>query len=83
MNETRTVTVHGRPTKLTLDTEFWTGLEEIGRREGFTVDELVEAMELRRRGIVSLPRMIEACSVAYFRQAATDRPDIGIILGEI
>jgi predicted DNA-binding ribbon-helix-helix protein len=70
MIETRTVTVGTRKTQLSLDRRFWSGLEEICKREFLTMDELVtEAANLHPDR--SLGCVIEYVAVMYFWQVAS------------
>lgn len=65
---TRTVAVGGRPTAIRLEPAFWAHLEEIGAREGLTLDELCTGAD-RRRGAGPLGAALRALVVAYFRAA--------------
>lgn len=67
----RGVVVQGNRTTMRLEPEFWNALEEVCRREGIGVSELIERAEGRiYRG--SRTSAVRAYIVSYFRDKASE-----------
>ncbi len=69
----RNVTVNGRRTSLRLEPEMWDALEEIAKREGVRVSDLVSRIDREVRGGASgLTARVRVFVLGYFRAAATE-----------
>ncbi|SDG08724.1 Predicted DNA-binding protein, contains Ribbon-helix-helix (RHH) domain [Limimonas halophila] len=68
----RNVTVNGRRTSLRLEPELWESLEEIARREGVTVSDIVAGVDAQR-AVGGLTSAVRTFVLGYFRSAATER----------
>lgn len=71
MLRSRNLVVSGRRTSIRLEPQIWDAFQEIARREGHTISELVALIDKRRRQ-TSLTAAIRAFIVTYYRAAATD-----------
>ncbi len=67
----RNVTVAGRRTSMRLEPAMWEALQQLCRREGKTLNELVTEID-RQRSESSLTAAIRVYLLSYFRAAATD-----------
>jgi predicted DNA-binding ribbon-helix-helix protein len=67
----RNVTVAGRRTSMRLEPAMWDALQQICRREGKTLNELVTEID-RQRVESSLTAAIRVYLLLYFSAAATD-----------
>ena len=67
----RNVTVAGRRTSMRLEPAMWDALQQICRREGKTLNELVTEID-RQRQESSLTAAIRVYLLLYFSAAATD-----------
>lgn len=63
----KTILIDGKERTLEIASTFWEGLEEISRREGWSISELCETVEKRSRWKLTLPRAIESFVTNYFR----------------
>jgi len=75
----RTVNIAGQRHQIRIEPSYWEALEEIGRREDLSVDELcadlkdrLDAQARRNEPGVSLANAVRVFVVGYFRQAATE-----------
>lgn len=74
----RTLEIGGNLTQVRLEPSYWEALEEIGRREGRTIDDICSELKerldgrARQRAPVSIANAVRVFVVGYFRQAATD-----------
>ncbi len=68
----RNVRVSGHRTSIRLDPEMWDSLEEIGRREGCSVNWICSMID-RWREDSSLTAAIRDFILRYFRMAATEK----------
>ncbi|HYG87997.1 MAG TPA: ribbon-helix-helix domain-containing protein [Azospirillum sp.] len=75
----RSVKIAGQSRQLRIEPSYWEALEEIGQREGLSVDELctdlkerLDAQSRRSASGVSLANAVRVFIVGYFRQAATE-----------
>lgn len=74
--ERRTISLgSGHKVRLELEAAYWTSLEDIARREGWTVVELIDFLR-RRDSDASLARLCRTYAVGYYRDAAGDRGDL-------
>ena len=67
----RNVTVAGRRTSMRLEPAMWDALQQLCRREGKTLNELVTEID-RQRSESSLTAAIRVYLLRYFCAAATD-----------
>jgi predicted DNA-binding ribbon-helix-helix protein len=67
----RNVTVSGRRTSMRLEPAMWDALQQLCRREGKTLNELVTEID-RQRSESSLTAAIRVFLLRYFCAAATD-----------
>lgn len=67
----RNVTVHGRRTSMRLEPDMWDALDEICRREHFSVHEICSLIAERHNGN-NLTAATRVFILSYFRAAATD-----------
>jgi len=67
----RNVTVAGRRTSMRLEPAMWEALQQLCRREGKTLNELVTEID-RQRSESSLTAAIRVYLLRYFCAAATD-----------
>jgi len=67
----RNVTVAGRRTSMRLEPAMWEALQQLCRREGKTLNELVTQID-RQRSESSLTAAIRVYLLRYFSAAATD-----------
>jgi len=67
----RNVTVAGRRTSMRLEPAMWEALQQICRREGKTLNQLVTEID-RQRDESSLTAAIRVYLLQYFSAAATD-----------
>ncbi|HXZ01992.1 MAG TPA: ribbon-helix-helix domain-containing protein [Stellaceae bacterium] len=67
----RNVTVGGRRTSMRLEPAMWDALQQLCRREGKTLNELVTEID-RQRSESSLTAAIRVYLLRYFCAAATD-----------
>lgn len=77
--EARTLTVGGETTALRLEASYWRALEDVCRREGMSVEELVgdirghlQSRKYTRVDAHALSAATRVFIVGYFRQAATE-----------
>ncbi|MBK1696517.1 ribbon-helix-helix domain-containing protein [Rhodovibrio salinarum] len=69
----RNVTVNGRRTSLRLEPEMWDALEEIAKREGVRVGDVVSRIDRSPRGRgAGLTARVRVFAMGYFRAAATE-----------
>jgi predicted DNA-binding ribbon-helix-helix protein len=69
----RNVTVNGRRTSLRLEPEMWDALEEVAKREGVRVSDVVSRIDRDLRGPGSgLTARVRVFVLGYFRAAATE-----------
>ena len=72
----RNVTVNGRRTSLRLEPEMWDALEEIAKREGVRVSDVVSRIDRELRGGSlqgsGLTARVRVFVLGYFRAAATE-----------
>lgn len=79
---TRRLKVDGRLVALRVEQSYWGALDEIGRREDMTAENIIEDMAQRLRqtvgredpplSSVALANAVRVFIVGYFRQAATE-----------
>ena len=69
----RNVTVNGRRTSIRLEPEMWDALEEIAKREGVRVSDVVSRIDREMRGASGLTARVRVFVLGYFRAAATER----------
>ncbi len=69
MDQRRNVQVGGRQTNLQLEAEYWSALDEIGRRETLGLNELCTFID-RRRARSSLAPAVRRFVIRYFRDIA-------------
>ena len=69
MDKPRNVRIEGRRTSLRLEPEYWSALDEIGRRERFALHDLCTFIRRRdpRRSMASAVRVFVT---AYFKELA-------------
>lgn len=67
--ESRNIVVSGHRTSMRLETEFWSALEEICRRESMTVNQICTQVA-RNRGKASLTAAMRVFVITYFREAS-------------
>jgi predicted DNA-binding ribbon-helix-helix protein len=68
----RNVTINGRRTSLRLEPEMWESLNEIAKREGSTMNDIVAKID-RNRAEGGLTSHVRVFVLSYFRGAATER----------
>lgn len=69
----RNVTVNGRRTSIRLEPEMWDALEEIAKREGVRVSDVVSRIDRHARLSGSgLTARVRVFVLGYFRAAATE-----------
>ena len=70
----RNVTVNGRRTSIRLEPEMWDAMEEIAKREGIRVSDVVSRIDrdARQRGS-GLTARVRVFVLGYFRAAATEQ----------
>ena len=70
------VVVDGRRTSVRLEASMWDGLQDIARRRGMSLNELVTDIE-HNRGTPGLTAAIRVYIVDFYRRALglTDRPE--------
>jgi predicted DNA-binding ribbon-helix-helix protein len=64
------VVLVGHKTSVSLEDQFWEGLHEIARREGVTLTELVERIDIQRTGH-NLSSAIRVFVLRHFRDRST------------
>ncbi len=71
------VIVNGRRTSVRLEASMWDGLQDIARRRGMSVNDLVTEIE-RNRGTPGLTAAIRVYIVDFYRRALgmIDRPEV-------
>jgi predicted DNA-binding ribbon-helix-helix protein len=70
----RNVTVNGRRTSIRLEPEMWDALEEISKREGVRVSDVVSRIDTHARQSGSgLTARVRVFVLGYFRAAATEK----------
>lgn len=67
----RNVTVNGRRTSLRLEPEMWDALEEMAKREGVRISDLIGAID-RQHNARGLTARVRVAILGYFRAAATE-----------
>lgn len=70
----RNVTVNGRRTSIRLEPEMWDAIEEIAKREGVRVNDVVSRIDRTARHRNSgLTARVRVFVLGYFRAAATEQ----------
>ncbi len=70
MDQRRSIRVGGRQTSLQLEAEYWSALDEIGRRENFGLPELCAFIISRSGPGGSLASAVRVFVTRYFRDLA-------------
>ncbi|MGO1079314.1 ribbon-helix-helix domain-containing protein [Inquilinus sp. CA228] len=66
----RNVTIAGRRTSIKMEETFWSGLDEICSREGFSLNELCSMIDAARHRDANLTSAVRTFVLAYFQGLA-------------
>ena len=77
MGQLRNVRIEGRRTSLRLAPEYWSALDEIGRRERFALHDLCTFIR-RRDPRRSLSSAVRVFVTVYFREVARHGVEYGV-----